>query len=279
MRVIAGLFVYLIKSCRGTSLGNADLDDRGLEYDRRWMVVDEGGKFVTQREHPELARVVPHITEIGLTIEVEGDEHMSVTVPRSHWEGEDRAQVTVWKHDGIGVDQGRNVNEFFSTHLHKPVRLVRMPEEHVRAPNRRPESVTMRVGFADGYPILLATERSLAELNAHLPDGNDPIPMERFRPNIVVSGTEEAWEEERWNQFQIDGVLFHGVKPCERCPITQTDQRMGTRTSKEPLRTLARIHRHGNAALFGANLIHGGLGKLWVGSPIENIVFGERPEL
>ncbi len=279
MRVISGLSVHFIKSCRATPLDVAELDERGIRYDRRWMVVDETGRFVTQRECPELAQVVPHLTEEGLLIEVEGDEHMRITVPRSIWEGESVTPITVWKHIGVGTDQGQAAGDFFSTHLHKSVRLVRMPEVHVRTPNRRPEGITTQVGFADGYPLLLATERSLAELNANLPTGHDPISMERFRPNIVVTGVDEAWEEERWNQFTVNGVLFHGVKPCERCPITQTDQRTGARVSKEPLRTLARIHRQGNAALFGANLIHASVGTLRVGSPIENIMFGERPEL
>lgn len=279
MRVISGLFVHLIKSCRATSLDVAELDERGIHDDRRWMVVDEDGKFVTQRECPELAQVVPRLTEQGLVIEVEGNERMCVTVPRSIWEGESVVPVTVWKHDGVGTDQGQEASDFFSTHLHKLVRLVRMPEAHVRTPNRRPKGVTAQMGFADGYPLLLATECSLAELNANLPAGHDPIPMERFRPNIVVTGVDRAWEEERWNRFTVNGILFHGVKPCERCPITQTDQRTGARTSKEPLRTLARIHRQGNAALFGANLIHASLGTLRVGSPLEDIVFGERPEL
>lgn len=279
MPVITGLFVYPIKSCRGSSLDTAVLDERGIRYDRRWMVVDEHGWFVTQRDHPELARIIPWPTDDGLAVEIDGDVRVRAFVPHARWENGDRVPVTVWKHNGVGVDQGRDAAEFFSSHLHQAVRLVYMPDDHVRTPNRRPDGVTANLGFADGYPLLLTTERSLAELNDHIPADHAPIPMERFRPNITVSGAEEPWEEERWNQLVIDDVLFHGVKPCERCPITQTDQRTGERTNKEPLKTLARIHRHDNAALFGANLIHADLGTMRVGSPIENIVYGKRPGL
>ena len=276
MPVVTGLFTYPVKSCRGISLEAADLDVRGFRHDRRWMVVDAAGQFVSQRAHPALARIVPRLTSDGLELAVDGGSER-LSVPASRWGEGPSVSVTVWKYGGTAIDQGDEAATFFSAFLGTPVRFVRMPEAEVRVPNRLPDGVRAQVGFADGYPLLLASEASLAELNRHLPEGEAPIPMDRFRPNVVVAGCAGPWEEERWNRFVIGGVPFHGVKPCERCAIPRVDQRTGVPAGKEPSRTLARIHRDGKAALFGANLVHGGLGTIRVGQRVREIIFGPRP--
>ncbi|MEN9558481.1 MAG: hypothetical protein RL141_850 [Candidatus Parcubacteria bacterium] len=273
MRVITGLFVYPIKSCRGIDLSEATLDNRGLTHDRRWMVVDTEGNFLTQREHPVLARVIPRFLKDALTIEIQGDASMQVTIPRSSWEGSDRIPVTIWGDLAMGVDQGAEANEFFSTLLHKPARLVRMPEDECRVPNRRPEGVNAHVGFADGYPLLVTTEESLAFLNEHLPVDQSAIPMARFRPNIVLRGAFSPWEEERWRTFRVNHILFYGIKPCERCSIIQVDQRTGVRMGKSPLETLAKVHRVNKKPSFGINVIHATPGYLYVGAPVAPVEF------
>lgn len=242
------------------------------------MVVDPEGNFVTQRTHPDLARIVPQVSDEALDIAIDGTaEHLRI--PSFLWKAGPKRTVTVWKYTGPGIDQGDAAAQFLSDHLHAAVRLVRMPDDGERIPKRRPEGLGAEVGFADAYPLLLTTDASLAELNRHLPDGHPPIPMDRFRPNIVVSGAEAPWEEETWRRFEIDGILFHGVKRCDRCDITRVDQTTGERVSKEPLATLARIHREGGKVLFGMNLIHAAIGPIRVGSPVRHIQFGERPEL
>lgn len=284
MRRVKRLFKYPVKSCRGVEVEAATLDEKGFEGDRQWMVVDEEGRFLTQRDHPELARVVPLVTEEGLTLSLADDPSTCTIVPHHLWTHAAPIEVAVWKHRGPGIPQGQRANDFFSTFLHRKVTLVGVPNNHDRIPNRRPEGNQMSVGFADACSLLVVAEASLAELNHHVI--GEEIPVERFRANVVVGDDgdpsdeplDPPWDEDSWKQVMLGEVDCEGVKLCTRCDITLLDHLTGRKVSKEPLATLARIHRFENKTVFGKYLIHRRLGTVRVGDRVT-VVRGALPEL
>ena len=274
---IAGLFVHPVKGCRGTSLEEAVLEQRGLRHDRRWTVVTPEGRFLTQRELPALARVVPRLEAERLVLEVEApargrsnepdrgcgvarepgtDATARGAVPVTD-EGE-RLRVRVW-HDEVDAGcPSPQADALLSGLLGREARLVRFPEAAVRAcdPTFAPEGA--HTGFADAFPLLVTTEASLVELNEALMErGEEPVPMARFRPNIVVAGV-PARAEDRHAWIEIAGrVRLALVKPCDRCVVTTTDQTTGERLGEEPLRTLGRIRRNPatGGVWFGQNAV------------------------
>jgi uncharacterized protein YcbX len=267
MPYISALYRYPIKSCAGHALTRAELTPRGIRHDREWMVVDTDGVFLSQRTHPALALVRPAIGEGVLTVSAPGMEDLTVETPD---EGDARP-VVVWRDRCAGVDQGHAAARWFGDYLGTPCRLVRMQRSFVRPVDRtyarRP---TDQVGFADGYPLLLISEASLADLNARLPD---PVPMNRFRPNLVAADT-VPYAEDAWRRIRAGNMVFDVVKPCGRCVTTTVDQQSGVKDAhQEPLRTLAEYRRAGSKApAFGQNLIHETPGAVAVGEDIEVLV-------
>lgn len=250
--ILSSIHVYPIKGARGTTLQSAVVGDRGFVDDRRYMVVDEDGVFISQREVAKLALVVPEVIEGGL--EVDAPDMPTLRVGR----GGDRRSVTVWSSQVEAVDVG--ASEWFSGFLGRPCALVYMPEGSRRPVKEKygfPEAI---VSFADGFPFLLANEASLADLNARL---ESPVPMDRFRPNLVVSGA-EPWAEDHWDEITIGTIAFSVPKPCDRCVVTTIDQKTAV-AGKEPLRTLATFRQRDGNVWFGENLVHHGLGTLTVG--------------
>lgn len=262
MITVSTLHYYPIKSCKGFSLPEATLEARGIAHDREFMLVGPQGKFLTQRELPRLALITPAIENGALTLSA------PERPPLRFRYGNDgpRLEVVIWRKSVMAVDQGQAASSWLSAFLGRPVRLVRMADEFVRQVNQhyalRP---TDQVGFADGYPLLLISEASLADLNSRLAT---PLPMNRFRPNIVVTGC-GPYAEDTWQQIRIGGIVFDIVKPCARCAITTTDQVTGVR-GKEPLKTLAAYRDDsGSGPLFGQNVIHAGLGAIRAGDEVE----------
>ena len=260
-RRVDGLYCYPVKSCRGTSLNAAVVGPRGIAADRQWMIVDEKGEFLTQRELPRMALVSPRLIDGGLEMTAPGMPPLNVS---PSMQGE-RTRVTVWDDRCGAVDEGPGAAEWLSTFLEVQCRLVRIPDDEVRRVDPGYAGPDDQVGFADGFSFLLTSRASLDDLNQRLPA---PLPMNRFRPNIVVVGS-EAFEEDRWKRIRIDGIMFAVVKPCARCAITTTDQDTGER-SNEPLRTLATFrHVAGRGVMFGQNLVHDRAGVLRVGAEVE----------
>jgi uncharacterized protein len=260
---LCALNVYPIKSCAGVSLNVAELGPRGIVHDRSFMLVNRKGKFITQREQPRMALIRPAISSDG-TLTVQAPDMPVVAIPGDP-DGP-RYEVTVWKYTGMAVDQGNDLAEWFSTFLGVACRLVMFPDDVVRKVNpkyaRREQD---QVGFADGYPFLLISEASLSDLNTRL---EQPLPMNRFRPNIVVRGT-EPYAEDTWRTIRIGEVTFDIVKPCARCVITTTDQHTAER-GKDPLKTLAAYRlATTNGVMFGQNLIHAQTGLIRLGDPVE----------
>jgi len=257
---ISALYIYPIKGCRGVSVTSATVEDIGLADDRRYLVVDANGKFLSQRELPAMARIVVTATASGWQLAC--DNHASIAITPIHT-GVTRL-VTIWRNTSTVVDQGNEVAAWLSDVLGQPCRLVRMAQGYRRHVD--PKYATHPsdgVSFADGYASLIANEASLADLNTRL---EIPIGMDRFRPNIVVSGA-EAWAEDDWRELQVGGLAMTAVKPCARCTVTTTDQLTGER-SHEPLATLSTFRKQALGVIFGQNLVHRSSGVIQVGDPV-----------
>ncbi len=274
---ISEINIYPIKSLKGISLDSALFEERGLQHDRRWMLTTPEGMFFTQREFPQMATITVGLDSGGL--KVESGRAGSMLVPFEPDKGE-RKQVTVWQSVCDGLVYRGEVSEWFSDAIGTKCQLVYMPDGARRQVNPRFNRGNDIVSFADGYPLMLLSEQSLAELNERIAakadereELFDPLPMDRFRPNIVVAGS-DAFAEDRWQKIRIGDAAFRSTKPCERCVITTIDQSRGEFAGKEPLRTLATFRMAkdviprtydslgvgANAVLFGQNLIAESIG-------------------
>ena len=247
MPTVAALYVYPLKAARGVRVSASAVEARGLVGDRRWMIVDQEGRMVSQRTHPRLACIRVNAGAESLTVEGPGQPVLNVAVPKSCAE---RLQVDVHGSVSEGALGPDKAHAWFSRFLETDVRLVYQP-----ADVRRPVSPAYameedHVSFADGFPLLLTTTASLLDLNARL---DVPLPMDRFRPNLVIAGT-EAFAEDQWRVVQIGPVRFRVVKPCKRCSVTTVDQATGKRTGTEPLQTLGRYRKQNSGVIFGQNL-------------------------
>jgi uncharacterized protein YcbX len=260
MIAVSGLFVYPVKSCAGLALDEAEVTATGFALDRRWMVVAEDGGFLSQRSHPQLARIRVRVESDRL--QLEGPHLPTLQVPLEN-DGSPSRRVTVWRDECPAIDEGREAAAFFSQHLGRPVRLVRLAGDDARPVSGPAAQPGDRVSFADGYPFLLLSQASLDGLNRRL---SLPVPMDRFRPNIVVTGC-GPHDEDRWHHLRIGSVDFRVAKPCARCVVTTTDQRTGER-GQEPLRTLAEYRSEDGQVLFGQNLIHAGRGMVRIGDRV-----------
>jgi|SRR6266436_2990395 len=267
---ISALTIYPIKSCGGIVLETARIGQRGFYGDRAFMLVDPSGCFITQREQPRMALITPVLKEDGvLTVKAPGMQEIAISATDTG----KRREVVIWNDTCIAVDQGDEAAEWFSTFLCTVCRLVRMPEDYMRRVNPH-YAISERdeVGFADGYPFLLTTVASLDDLNARL---EQPIPMNRFRPNIVVRNT-LPYAEDMWRKIRIGQTVFHIVKSCARCSIPTTDQ-VTARREKEPLKTLATYRNATRGVMFGQNLIHEHEGIIRVNDPVEIIEEAAAP--
>jgi uncharacterized protein YcbX len=267
---------YPIKSLGGVSVKKSIVENRGLQFDRRWMLTDGQNRFLTQRDFPKMATVGVEIIGGGLRVS-SGGETLDISFAPATYE---TASVQIWSSRCRALIYEEKVNEWFSDVLETNCRLVLMPEETIRRVNyfyavRRDDAVS----FADAHPFLLTGENSLAELNARL---DAPVPMNRFRANFVVSDS-ESFAEDDWKKIKIGECVFHVVKPCARCVVTTIDQNEGIKTGAEPLKTLAtyRIPKRSvkKKILFGQYLIAEDAGAvLNVGDKIEVVETKNSPE-
>ena len=252
---LSGLYVYPIKSLKGLSLQEAKVERRGLQYDRRWMLIDADTRFMTQREYPTMATITVAIDAAGLRVAVKNQSSLIVPFETN---GSKSLQVQIWKDSCQALPVDGNIDGWFSEVLGTACRLVYMPDQTRRAVNPSYAIGDDVVSFADAYPFLLMTEASLEDLNSRLPIR---ISMNRFRPNLVISGA-EAFAEDNWKSVQIGAAGFHVVKPCARCVLPSVDQESGVKTGDEPLRTLSTFRRRDNEVHFGQNLIANGEDKI-----------------
>lgn len=258
---LSGLTVYPVKSCAGINVSTWEVDTFGLRYDRRWMVVTPRGHFLTQRELPALALVKATIQPPHLRITAPGAGEL--ITPLAPLGGRPLA-TQVWDDPMRVVAPDHLADQWFSDYLGHEVVLAYMPEDVVREVDRSVAPEGGRTGFADAFPFLLIGEASLADLNARL---ERPLPMNRFRPNLVVRGC-LSFAEDGWRKIRVAGIPMQVVKPCARCVVTTTDQESLAR-GHEPLRTLAMYRRVDNKVMFGQNVMHYGTGTLMVGDSVE----------
>lgn len=263
---VSRIAVYPVKSCASLYPEQAELVETGFRHDRCWMVVDEAGRFLTQREHPEMARIRAVPDPQGVTLIAPG--HDPTEVPLMDVAGTETtaaAEAALWNDRCEVVDQGEAAAELLSSFLGRPCRLVRMLPGFRRelGPSYGgPQEMT--VGFADSAPLLLVSEASLADFNDRL---SRPVPMDRFRPNLVISGG-TAYQEDSWNEIRIGDIPLRLVKDCIRCRIVNVDQSTGEE-GDELLETLE-AHRPGpKGPRFGMKVVHQDRGTISVGDPVD----------
>ena len=262
MITVTSLIYYPIKACRGFEVDSANVERMGLQNDRRMMVVTPTGKYLTQREHPKLALVTPTLNDGTVTLSAPNYDSIQFGTQTSGIS----QPVTIWKSKGVqAIDQGDEAAQWFSDWLGRPVRLVHIADGYKRLVNEEyAVNADDHTGFADGYPILITSEEGLQDLNTRL---DSPVPMNRFRPNIVVKGG-DAFVEDSWNRIRLGDVELAVVKPCARFVVTTLDKAT-LEKSKEPLKTLEKYRRHKLGAIFGQNVIPISGGTLQRGMTVE----------
>ena len=273
---ISDLFIYPLKSARGIALPSADIDAYGLPGDRRAMITDAHGHFITQRELPDLARIEIRPEPGAFRLLMQGKQDISVPPPRP----DTRMDVSVWKSTVSAAVADPESNRQLSEWLGREVQLVFFDGQARRTANAEWAGEATPVTFADGYQILVTTTGSLKALNTDLvAHGEGSVGMERFRPNIVID-IDEAWPEDRWAAIEIAGIRFDLVKPCSRCIMTTQDQLTGSREVPNPMPAMGRIRmsadRRVPGPLFGWNVTPRGSGRITIGDTVR--VVEERPE-
>ncbi|HEY0498907.1 MAG TPA: MOSC N-terminal beta barrel domain-containing protein [Kutzneria sp.] len=260
---VSALVSYPIKGCAGTTVRSAVVTPTGLRHDRAWMVVDADGVFRSQRNEPRLAVVHPTVVDGQLRVSAPDIEDLVLDVLP---DGQRRA-VRVHKWDGVGVDQGQAAADWFSEVLGAPSRLVGLPPEHVRPSSGETEGL---VGFADAHALLVTSLASLDGLNERiLARGAEPVPMARFRPNIVISGWRTPHTEDQVRRMSIGDAEFGYAKICVRCAVPMVDQDTGRRAGPEPIRSLAQYRRDPDGGVtFGMKAVVLRPGTLSVGDDV-----------
>jgi uncharacterized protein YcbX len=259
---VSQLFIYPIKSLGGIALDTAQLTDRGLQHDRRWMLIDENNRFLSQREHAQMSlfKIEMEADSLKVTYTTDGSH---INIPFTPLK-QDLLDVIIWDDTCTGQLVSDVVDAWFTVKLGIPTRLIYMPDETHRATDPRYTTQGTIASFADAYPALLISQASLDDLNKRLAE---PLPMNRFRPNIVFEGG-EPYSEDLMDHIRINGIDMYGVKLCARCIMTTIDQQTAIKY-KEPLKTLARYRRKGNKILFGQNLAFNSTGVLSIGDEIN----------
>ncbi len=263
MAEILSLHIYPVKSCAGLDLSEMKIGPRGPVWDRHWLIVDEHGKFLTQRQLARMALIRPKLSEQGLQLSAEHQNDFLISFDRPNGKP---VSVEVWKDRCEAFDEGDSVGRWLSDFLDTPVRLVRQTPGSKRLLPESDHRPGTHTSFADSLPFLLTTQSSLEDLNSRL---SSPVPMNRFRPNIVISGS-EPYAEDKWKLIEINGIQFDVARFTSRCLIVTIDQNTAEK-NQEPLKTLATYRRDGTKVNFGQNLIHLHEGQLQIGQTVKII--------
>ncbi len=262
MITVANLTYYPVKACRGFDVAESHVERRGLLNDRRMMIVTPKGEQITQRDHAKLAWVIPTLNDGLLTLSAPNFHSIQFAIQKSG----PHTAVNIWNDKGVdAIDQGDTAAGWLSDWLGFSVRLVHIPDGIQRRLN--PDYAVKaddHTGFADGYPILIASETSLQDLNARL---DSPIPMKRFRPNIVLKDS-EPFAEDTWKRIRIGNVTMALVKPCDRCVVTTINPET-LEQGIEPLRTLNTFRKQDGGLMFGVNTIPLNEGEIKIGMRVE----------
>lgn len=273
---VASLHIYPIKGVRAVDVQRAQVEPRGLGGDRRWVVVDAAGRFITQRSHPKLATI--EATPVGSGLRLSAAGAGEAVVPRPS--GAERREITVWIHRVNAAIADASAGAWLSQIFGAGFQLAYMDDVAERAQSGAWVPSAVPLSFADAYPILVATTASLAAVNAEIERaGGERVSMRRFRPNIVVE-CGAAWAEDTWRRLRVGDVELDLVKPCDRCVVTTKDQQTGVAMGREPLASLARLRRSAdpriNGVLFGWNAVPRRLGSVAIGDTVQ--ILEGRPE-
>lgn len=264
MLQLSQIWIYPIKSLAGISLLHSQITSRGLEFDRRWMLVDDEGVFVTQRNFPEMALFKTAIENDFLLV-AHPNVASVIKISLSKTTEDPTITTMVWEDQVEAVEEDHSISQWFSAILGFSVRLVYMPDESLRKVDSKyavgPNDIT---SLSDGYPFLIIGQSSLDDLNSKL---KEKVSIKRFRPNFVFTGG-QPYQEESWKVFAIGSQHFRGVKPCGRCVMISVDPEKGIVSGKEPLATLAKYKMVGNNVIFGQNLIAISNGSVSVGEEV-----------
>jgi len=264
--ILTQIYIYPIKSLGGISLQSAKVEERGLQYDRRWMLIDKNGMFLTQREHPQVALLQVNLKDDNLEVTHKVKPISNLQLPISNEQISSHTVVNIWNDVVIAKNVSRAADLWFSEALNLDCHLVFMDNDSDRVTDRKYVDKPRQVSFADAYPFLIIGQESLDELSRRL---KEPLPMNRFRPNFVFSGG-EPFIEDTWKDFMIGDLKFRAVKPCSRCVITTINPDTAEKGS-EPLETLAKFRKIGNKANFGQNLVAYDEGIVNVGDRVTQL--------
>jgi len=267
-KTLSAITLYPVKSLAGISVTRWPVTKTGLEYDRKWMLVDNAGQFLTQRRLPRMALIKTTLTGSHLILSASGMEDLSL--PLKPADGE-IIKCIIWNDQCNALRVSLEADQWLSHFLNHNCRLVYQPDEIIRHVDRDYGSQTDNVAFSDGFPFLIISENSLASLNQEMQLN---LPMTRFRPNLVISGC-PGYAEDSWREISIGAIDFRLPKPCSRCVIPTIDPDTA-QTGKEPLRTLNRIRKWQNNVYFGQNALHNQCGTLSVGDSVQVKVTGPK---
>ena len=250
--IVSQLWIYPIKSLKGISVDKAQLEKRGFRYDRRWMLVDNNNRFISQRLYPRLALIKQELSDFGISVRAPDMPVLIIPYPDAQVEMYEEVEVICWDDHIKAQHINSAIDNWFSEFLDADCQLVFMPEDCERLVDTDFAKAQEITSFSDGFPLLIICEESLQELNSRV---DIELTINRFRPNIVIKGC-EPYGEDTLGHFQINGIDFYAVKPCSRCVVTTVNPETGVKESKEPLATLAKFRKKDRKVYFGQNLLH-----------------------
>ena len=257
---LSAIYIYPVKSFSGISVNLCEVTDKGLQYDRKWMLVDQNNQFLSQRKLPEMTLIKTSIIKDHLQLSAPGME--DVCLPLNTTGGE-KISTRIWQDGCTARLISPEIDQWLSDFLHTPCQLVYQPEETVRLVDQNFATQRDKVFFSDGFPFLILSDNSLVELNREM---DIDLPMSRFRPNLVIGGC-EGYAEDYWRNISIGKIDFRLPKPCSRCSIT-TIAPETAQSGKEPLKTLNRLRKWNRQVYFGQNALHDNYGIVKVGDPV-----------
>ena len=259
--ILSTINLYPVKSLAGISVTCWPVTKTGLQYDRKWMLIDNAGQFISQRQLPQMALIKTAFTKSHLILSASGMENLTLPLPQSDGE---TINSRIWNDQCEARSVSREADQWLSSFLNYGCRLVYQPDEIIRQVDPHYGRQADNVAFSDGFPFLIISENSLISLNQEMQLN---LPMARFRPNLVISGC-GAYAEDGWREISIGAIDFRLPKPCSRCVIPTIDPETA-QTGKEPLRTLNRIRKWQNNVYFGQNALHNQCGTLTVGDAVH----------
>ena len=266
--VLSNIFIYPVKSLAGIQVSNWPVNEKGLLHDRKWMLIDSNNQFLSQRRLPKMALLKTQITDCELILS--SSTSGSISLPLNPDDGDD-CNITIWKDQCSAKTTTKSADQWLSDFLSIDCKLVYQPDDVVRPVDPDYASATDKVNFSDGFPFLIVSEASLNSLNQAM---GLQLPVQRFRPNLVISNC-ESYAEDSWREITINGIGFRLPKPCSRCSVPTIDIETA-QTNKEPLTTLNRLRKWNKHVYFGQNALHNTQGELATGNTVEINQTGSR---